>query len=338
MFVNEPKAISLLNNHEIVALPTETVYGLAARFDSETALKKVFKSKRRPSFDPLIVHVSHKKQLNKLTSHVSDVEHFLTDVFWPGPLTLVLPKHKDVSEIITSGLDTVAVRMPKNQSFLDIIQQTAPLAAPSANLFGHTSPTLAEHVEMEFGGELPVFDGGPCSVGIESTVVRVEESLEQISIYVLRPGMLSHTDLMRELKNYSNKTVRVHFGATPASPGHIEDHYQPRTPLVVSKHSSDWTTGLHRQIARHLGISEDSKMVSLTYSGQDPTLVARILYSDLRRLSDGNYGYIFLSVDEAFFSDDWRGIRDRVQKASKCSVTEENGQFFIHNKLENFHH
>lgn len=336
MYIDERRAIELLNSNDIVALPTETVYGLAARFDSEIALKKVFKTKKRPSFDPLIVHVSHKSQLEKITASVSEAEHFLMDAFWPGPLTLVLSKKANVSDIITSGLDTVAVRMPKNQSFLDIIQQTAPLAAPSANLFGYTSPTLAEHVEFEFSGAVPVFDGGPCAVGIESTVLKIEETDDTLHLYILRPGMLSHHDITKELKDYSEKRSRVHFGATPASPGHIDDHYQPRNPLIVAKQSSTWTTGIHAEICKKLNLPEDTRMLGLAYTNDDPTLVARLLYSDLRRLSSEDKSYIYLTVGNDFFTEEWRGIRDRVQKASKCSVMEENGQFFIHNKLENF--
>lgn len=336
MNVDENKAVELLNNHEIVALPTETVYGLAARFDSEIALKKIFHIKKRPSFDPLIVHISHLSQLEKLATRVSPAEEHLMDAFWPGPLTLVLPKRPDVSAIITSGHDTIAVRMPKNQVFHDIIQRTAPLAAPSANIFGHTSPTLAEHVEFEFGGALPIFDGGPCSVGIESTVVQITEDDKTVHTQVLRPGMISQQDLSISLKNYSAKKVVIAFGATAASPGHVQDHYQPRLPLIVARQASTWTTLLHKVICEKLNISESLLPASLSYAGQDPTLVARILYSDLRRLSTTSSGYIYLSVGDEFSSEDWRGIRDRIGKASSFSISEKDGQFIMHNKLENF--
>ncbi len=320
MLIDENKAVELLNGDHIVALPTETVYGLAARFDSESALKKVFQIKKRPSFDPLIVHVSQKSQLEQIATAVTAVESFLMDRFWPGPLTLVLPKKDSVSDIITSGLSTVAVRMPKNQSFLDIIQRTAPLAAPSANLFGHTSPTLASHVEFEFEGKLAVFDGGPCQVGIESTVVQVVESETTIDLYILRPGMLAPTEIISALTAHSPKKIAAHHGATAASPGHVQDHYQPRIPLIVGHTNNPWTSALHNAISAHLQLSAGGNHAELKCSGESPAIVARTLYSDLRRLSASSASYIYLTVDDAFFTEDWRAIRDRVQKAAHWNV------------------
>lgn len=337
MYVDENKAVELLNAHEIVALPTETVYGLAARFDSETALKKVFQIKKRPSFDPLIVHISHESQLSQLVADVLPSEAFLMEEFWPGPMTLVMPKKSTVSEIITSGLSTIAVRMPKNQSFHDIIQRTAPLAAPSANLFGHTSPTAASHVEFEFDGKLPVFDGGPCAVGIESTVLRVAEEDQALHLHILRPGMLSPQEMSTALHGYTDKKIIVHYGASTASPGHVQDHYQPRVPLVVARTETAWDASIHEHVCQRLHIAPATACAHLTYAGQDPALVARTLYSDLRRLSSENVSYIYLTVNDSFFSEDWRGIQDRITKASTLNVQKNSSGIVLENKLDTFH-
>lgn len=336
MLVDENKAVELLNSHEIVALPTETVYGLAARFDSETALKKVFEIKKRPSFDPLIVHISHESQLAELVADVTPVEAFLMEEFWPGPMTLIFPKKKTVSDIITSGLASLAIRMPKNQSFHDIIQRTAPLAAPSANIFGHTSPTTAAHVEYEFGAGLAIFDGGPCAVGIESTVLQVREEQQEVQLQVLRPGMLAPQEIVRSLREYSDKKVVVKYGATNASPGHVQDHYQPRVPLIVARSTTPWNTKIHDAICDKLKIEKTSAHESLSYVAKAATLVARTLYSDLRKLSENKNGYILLTVDDAFFSEDWRGIRDRIEKASHFSLRDSGSGPMLENKLDNF--
>lgn len=337
MFIDENKAVELLNAHDIVALPTETVYGLAARFDSEKALKKIFLIKRRPSFDPLIVHIGHEGHLKDLVTEVTPAESFLMEEFWPGPMTLIMPKKKSVSTIITSGLDTIAIRMPKNQHFHDVIQRTAPLAAPSANLFGHTSPTLASHVEFEFDGTIPVFDGGPCVVGIESTVLQVTEDDTAVHLHVMRPGMLSPQQISTALIKYTGKKIEIHYGDSKSSPGHVQDHYQPRLPVVVARATHRWNVTLHNLISKRLQLPEHAAHVTISYSGIDPALAARTLYHDLREMSAKRADYIYLTVGDDFFSEDWRGIRDRIEKASRLNVREDASGFHLNDKLNDFY-
>lgn len=337
MFVSQSRAIEILNQNKIVALPTETVYGLAARYDSEEALLQIFKTKKRPSFDPLIVHISRKEQLEVLTRKVQPVESFLMDQLWPGPLTFVLPKHPSVNPIITSGLDFIAVRMPQHPLFTVVIDHTAPLAAPSANLFGHTSPTTAQHVDMEFSGEVPICDGGATTVGIESSVIQISEADTAIQLHIHRPGMITEEVLKTTLLNYTSKEIKITYGATKASPGHIADHYQPRKPLVVVQNNCPITAETHHQICNFLKLSFSSSFETLNYSDKEPTHVARILYSDLHRLSySPTADYILLVVNTDFLNDSWRALRDRIEKASTLSITFKDGTFFTHNKLKNF--
>jgi L-threonylcarbamoyladenylate synthase len=168
-------AVEKLINGEVVGIPTETVYGLGAVISKSDAIKKIFTTKERPFFDPLIVHVSGVEQAKELSLDWSAAADILAQEFWPGPLTLVLPK-KNVSDLITSGLQTVGVRCPDHKIALEIIEKVGePIAAPSANRFGKTSPTCKKHVLEEFNDAVFVVDGGDCSVGIESTIISVLE-------------------------------------------------------------------------------------------------------------------------------------------------------------------
>ena len=187
------KAKNLLLAGEVVAIPTETVYGLAADISNEDAIRKVFSLKERPFFDPLIVHVASLKQAKALTTEWGPLTDFLARYFWPGPLTLILPKAESVNSLITSGLETLAIRFPNHPAAIQLITQVGPLAAPSANKFGQTSPTEAHHVRKEFRSvDVFVVDGGPCEIGIESTVLEVGSNQDSVSI--LRPGRIGVID------------------------------------------------------------------------------------------------------------------------------------------------
>ena len=190
----------LLRSGQIVALPTETVYGLACLALNKFAVAKVFKAKKRPAHDPLIIHVSDLTEA-KLVCRPDSRAMLLIESFWPGPLTLVLPKTRIVPAIVTSGLSTVAVRSPAHPVFREVLNLvSAPLAAPSANPFGKVSPTRAEHIEQSFGdGHPPVVDGGPTKIGIESTVVDLSSSRTRI----LRPGPID-TEAISERPPYSS--------------------------------------------------------------------------------------------------------------------------------------
>ena len=223
------RAVTLLREGEVVALPTETVYGLAADALNPIAVAKIFEAKERPRFDPLIVHLPDRDWLEQ----VADLEgqdrpliKTLADTFWPGPLTIVLPKREIVPEIVTAGLDTVAVRISAHPVFAEVIREFGgPLAAPSANRFGRISPTAAAHVLEELDGRIPlIVDGGPTAHGLESTIV----ALRNERIEVLRRGPITE----KQLAKFGDVFVA---GATqlPEAPGQLPSHYAPRTPLIL---------------------------------------------------------------------------------------------------------
>jgi L-threonylcarbamoyladenylate synthase len=222
------QAACKLKEGGVAAFPTETVYGLGANTFDPRAIARIFEIKQRPHFDPLIVHVSSVDQLTLLTDGISTIAHQLIDAFWPGPLTLVLPKNQRVPDLVTSGLPTVAVRMPRHPLALELIRRAGvPLAAPSANPFGHTSPTTAQHVRNQLGNKVElVLDGGSCSVGVESTIV----SLTGEKPVLLRAGG-TPVDEIEQLTGPLERAA--HSSDRPAAPGQLSQHYAPRTPLYL---------------------------------------------------------------------------------------------------------
>ena len=227
---NIAKAAALLKRGGIVAFPTETVYGLGADAFNPRAVARVFEAKKRPFFDPLIVHVASVRQAEDLWKEVPVAARLLMKHFWPGPLTLVLPKSKKIPAIVTAGLDTVAVRMPAHPAALHLIRSLGrPIAAPSANPFGRTSPTRALSVSEDLAGRVDlILDGGPAKVGVESTVIQIEKG----RCVLLRPGGVT----MEEIKKFVPiKSRAKKISKKLASPGLLEIHYAPRTPLVLMK-------------------------------------------------------------------------------------------------------
>lgn len=230
-------ALNLLRRNEPVGLPTETVYGLAARVASSSALARVFSLKARPHFDPLIMHVSSVEQARAWTLEMSDLQASLLDQFWPGPLTLLLKRNvQRIPDLCTAGSDWVAVRSPAHPIFRKILLDLGePLAAPSANRFGRVSPTRAVDVVSELGpfGLEAVVDGGACAWGVESTIIAVEESLQCVRI--LRPGALALEKLQDFLGSswkFEKAWERQHEASSVLMPGTLESHYAPRTPLL----------------------------------------------------------------------------------------------------------
>jgi len=232
---NMNKAVQILLEGGIVVFPTETVYGLGANALDENAVGKIFSIKSRPFEDPLIVHIATPEQLSQIAILPSglalEMAETLMARFWPGPLTLVFKKKKSLSKLVTGGLDTVAVRIPQNLIALALIRNCdRPLAAPSANKFQSISPTTAEAVEKELGSEVLILDGGPCRVGVESTVL----SLESGEPVVLRPGGVSIEKLEYVLgRKVEIKTAGV--GEIKLSPGMMDFHYAPKKPLRLFK-------------------------------------------------------------------------------------------------------
>jgi L-threonylcarbamoyladenylate synthase len=219
-------AAKVINGGGLVAFPTETVYGLGADGLNPIAVAKVFEVKKRPTFNPLILHISQKEQLEKYSSIKSDKVFKLIEKFWPGPLTLVLPKTSIVPDIVTAGNLTVAIRMPNHPVALQLIEAcNTPIAAPSANKFGHLSPTEASHVEKYLGNKVEmILDGGKCQVGVESTILQYHEN----EFYFLRPGGLSKEELESEVGKIKSGKVNQN---KPNAPGQLPFHYSPNTKL-----------------------------------------------------------------------------------------------------------
>jgi len=226
MYISIEEAAKILRQGGIVAIPTETVYGLAGNAFDETAVAKIFAVKERPFFDPLIAHIAEIEELENLAARVPKNAKLLAAKFWPGPLTLVLPKREKVPNLTTGGLSTVAVRMPQKQIARDIIKLAGfPLAAPSANKFQHLSPTSAEHVLEQLGGKIDgIVNGGFCEIGLESTVVGFENDIPVI----YRPGAVTKEMIMESLgKVLDPKSDAI------LSPGMLEKHYSPSTQLCL---------------------------------------------------------------------------------------------------------
>jgi L-threonylcarbamoyladenylate synthase len=237
------EACALLRAGEIVALPTETVYGLAADAFNPAAVAKVFAAKERPSFDPLIVHIASRGDLKNVAlvpEEIAETVGKLTEAFWPGPLTLILPKHADVPDLVTSGLPTVAVRQSAHPVFRAINKELGrPIAAPSANRFGRISPTSASAVEKELGGRIPlVIDAGACAEGVESTIISIEPRDGKKPIFRLhRAGPVTKEQLQEFGKV---EKVKERAGDLPHAPGQLPSHYAPLTPLNLLASPEDF--------------------------------------------------------------------------------------------------
>jgi L-threonylcarbamoyladenylate synthase len=236
-------ACDLLRAGEIVALPTETVYGLAADAFNPEAVAKIFAAKERPSFDPLIVHIARRGDLHRVAIVPTEIEETvnqLASAFWPGPLTIILPKHPDVPDLVTSGLPTVAVRQSAHTIFRAIGKElNSPLAAPSANRFGRISPTSASAVLKELNGRIPlIVDAGACSQGLESTIVSIEpRDGKKPILHLHRAGPITK----EELQKYGKvEKVRAVSESHPQAPGQLASHYAPLTPLILVEKPSDF--------------------------------------------------------------------------------------------------
>lgn len=218
----------IIKSGGLVAFPTETVYGLGANALNPLAVAKIFELKKRPSFDPLIVHIASIDDLNTLTENDDRNVIRLAEKFWPGPLTIVLPKSKLVPDIVTSGLDTVGIRMPDNEIALKLIRAAnCPIAAPSANKFGNLSPVSAEHVKKQLPNVDYILDGGNTSIGIESTIVSIEGNV----CTLLRPGVITIADIKNALPN--TFVFNTEKPEKLISPGLMKSHYSPVKPLYI---------------------------------------------------------------------------------------------------------
>lgn len=309
--ISAAEAVRRLKLNQVVAIPTETVYGLAGRISSPEALRMIFTTKERPLFDPLIVHVLSKQDVAPLVKEWPQAAALLTEKFWPGPLTVVVPKSHRVDSLISSGLDTVGLRSPSHPVARQILTELGePLAAPSANRFGRTSPTRAEHVAAEFGDDVSVVDGGGSDIGIESTVVRWKDG-HPPTLEILRPGAISREQLADALKGMS-EPVTITTAKSNASPGHLEHHYQPALPLIIVR-------GQPSEELRVLAAGKLEIPVAKLWELKlppDPRLAARELYHGLRTLSDRREGGIVFFAPPEWDSPPWEAIRDRLGRAA----------------------
>jgi L-threonylcarbamoyladenylate synthase len=221
-------AKTFLEKGELVGIPTETVYGLAGNALDPEAVALIFETKNRPGFDPLILHTSSTDKVADFVTSFPEALKTLAGHFWPGPLTLLLPRKEIVPDLVTSGLDRVAVRVPNHLLTLALLEALPfPLAAPSANPFGYISPTRPSHVEDQLGEKIPyILDGGPCTVGLESTIVGLEDG----KVVVYRLGGLEISEIERLV---GSVRIKDHSSSNPAAPGQLESHYAPRKPFVL---------------------------------------------------------------------------------------------------------
>jgi L-threonylcarbamoyladenylate synthase len=310
------QAVELLRNGDVVGLPTETVYGLAGSIYSEQAIEKIFSIKERPFFDPLIVHISELSELETL-AEVANVEilNSLSHAFWPGPLTIILPKKQIINPLITSGLEFVGIRIPKHPFTLEVIKRLGqPLAMPSANKFSKTSPTTAQHVKDSFSADnLFVLDGGESEVGLESTVIRLVSDGLETSLEILRPGFITSADfkeLLPDLKEI--KIVNSNL-----APGHVKHHYMPNKPLILIPASAEINSNLISEANKLLN-SKFTNPCLLTLS-KDPVLAARELYAKLRSLGESNADLIFINEPPSKIGI-WEAIWDRLSRAISGSL------------------
>lgn len=311
------KAVDILNQGDLVGVPTETVYGLAGNALNVSAVARIFEVKQRPSFDPLIVHLPNLNHLESVVSEIPQTAMNLALELWPGPLTLVLPRNEVIPDLVTSGLDTVAVRVPNHPLVLELLGRLDfPLACPSANPFGYVSPTLAEHVNQQLGEDiLYILDGGACSIGIESTIVGFDG--EQPIIY--RPGGI---DIDR-IKEIAGNVIVKTKSSRPITPGMLDSHYSPGKTLLLG----DISNFIQTIDVRNVGILSfrdtfpgvpDSRQIQLTSDG-DLSQAAKNLFASLRKLDAMDIRYIF--AEPVPNHGLGIAINDRLARASTKSIT-----------------
>lgn len=314
------QAADLLRAGHLVALPTETVYGLAADASNPAAIKKVFEAKQRPIGHPLIVHLSDPARIHRWVEQVPDFVWQLVDTYWPGPLTILLPKKAGVSELITGGHPGVAIRMPAHSVALETIRLLGgDIVAPSANPYGRISPTSASHVLREMAGRIDaVLDGGDCAVGIESTILDLTGDVPRIA----RPGQIGRS----ELEAFLGMSFSDHAAVTQAVPGNVKHHYQPVTPTigVPPEHFSEALQELTGQAGRTGAIWWRSPPPGPAFSesirlGDNPDGYARMLYTAMHAMDQADLARIVIELPPK--TEPWLAIHDRLGRACSQAFT-----------------
>lgn len=310
MRISQAKAIELLQRGEVVAIPTETVYGLAADARNELAIAKIYATKQRPTNNPLIVHIANAAQVTDWASEFPPLAQKLAQAFWPGPFTLVLPAHAEVSATVRAGEPTVALRVPSHPVALALLNDSGlGLAAPSANKYTQLSPTTAAHVEAGLGAEIPVLDGGACQVGIESTIVSVHGDEWQL----LRPGMIDASDITAITGKPAMQQAITHL---PKVPGQHLLHYSPRTPcLLFESRQAMLNYACNKTAAAALLFGEGKSVTDKDFVlPNDAALAAEHLYAALHTLDAAQAEIILIESPPADIA--WDALRDRLQRAA----------------------
>lgn len=291
-------AVEEIKKGNVIALPTETVYGLAANALDADAVLKIYEIKERPKFNPLIVHISSISEIGKYTVDIPGEIYKLMEKFSPGPITYVLKKKDVIPDIVCAGLSTVAIRIPAHKIFNEVLEKTGlPISAPSANRFGRVSPTSAEDVLQELDGKIDyILDGGKCEIGIESTVIGYGDG----GIEILRPGFITKEDIeeiVGGVAEVSSKSGRVN------APGMIKFHYAPETPLYIT---NEEFLSKYNSVDK-VGIMDFKKF-------KDLKELAVNLFSEMRAMDEKGYDYIVTS--KVSNEGIGRAINDRIYKAA----------------------
>jgi L-threonylcarbamoyladenylate synthase len=305
------QALQALKRGDVIGLPTETVYGLAADAMNISAVQKIFALKGRPVDHPLIVHIADSTQLSKWAIDIPEEAYVLAQHFWPGPLTMILRKQARVPDEVTGGQNTVGLRCPAHPMALTLLQQLqSGVAAPSANRFGRISPTTAQHVRDEFGDAVPVvLDGGECEVGIESTIIDLSSNQPRL----LRPGMISQDEIEAVIGPIASNANRE----SPRVSGSLAAHYAPRTPMqmlprneLISQYLRKTQEGLHCEILCLDSLPEGIKGLSLD---NDYHAFAHGLYAAMRELDNRHAD--FLLIEQTPQTSEWLAVNDRLNRA-----------------------
>jgi len=310
MKVSYSKALSLLKKGGSVAIPTETVYGLAGRIDSEPSLQKIFQIKKRPFTKPLIVHCFDAEQAFSLCLKKTPLLEKLFYHFTPGPVTFLVEKNKRVSDRITAGKSKVALRVPQHPLTRRLLKDLkSPLVAPSANPYGKTSPVSAEHVLKAFHSKVPVLDGGLCKKGLESTIIEIKQK----KLFILRPGIITKTKLENFLKK-RGLDLKVEFKKESFQPGGSVSHYKPAVPFCIVESQKT-----KKEIETFLSKKFPKKKIKELKLFPSSWKTAQGLYSQLNKLSQDAQNIIYVQKRAQQKLALWLAIWDRLEKASSRS-------------------
>jgi L-threonylcarbamoyladenylate synthase len=323
-------AVQALRDGELVAFPTETVYGLGANAQNPAAVRKIFEAKGRPTSHPVIVHLDSPRFLHRWVREVPETATKLAERFWPGPLTMVMPRAANVHDIVTGGQDTVAIRVPSHPMAQQLLTAFGGgIAAPSANRYGKLSPTRAEHVREELGDAVKVIlDGGECQIGLESTIV----SFEGQNVRLLRPGCVTAAQIRQVIGEL------LIIGAdleSPRVPGGTPSHYAPTTPMAIvpsgeiDAHAAALSEGGRRiaVLAQRLPL-KSHKYVTWINAGRRPEQYGHDLYANLRTLDKAGCQQIL--VQDVPEGEAWDAIRDRLRRAAtSVSESDDSGEMAV---------